>query len=292
MLHLVDRLIERVLDSGWPQTPPPAKPGFFFTIPDEGWRTKVKASLGLRLNIYLYEFRENRGFRRAAWDQAELADHSYVLSPPPVYLDCHYLISAWSPTEDSELANPVLDEHLLLAEASRILLRNPEVIPGAIGVTGGGDVFQNARVNLSVAPPEPPRVLNDFWSTMRLPWRPAIMLIVTAPLDLLQDSPPAQAVTTFVQRFGQVGSDVVEEWIDFGGFVVRADSNAPVAGATVTRLPQGQSTTTDAQGRYLFTRLKRGMQLFRASAPSLLALERSIDIPGDPAHTHTFALSP
>jgi hypothetical protein len=240
----------------------------------------------------MYEFRENRNFRRASWDQAELADRSFVLSPPPTYFDCHYLISAWSAAEDSELTNPVLDEHLVLAEASRVLLRNPEVIPGAIGVAGGGEVFQQARVNLSVAPPEPPRVLNDFWSTMRLPWRPAIMLVVTAPMDLFQDSPPAQAVTTFVQRLGRIGEADSEEWIDIGGFVIRAADNQPIAGATVTRLPQNQSTTTDSQGRYLFTRLKRGMQRLRASAPSLRAIERDIDIPGDPGSTHTFALSP
>ena len=117
----------------WPTTPPPAKPGFFFTIPDEDWRTKVKTGMGLRLNIYLYKVNENRNFRRAAWDTIELADHSVVLSQPPVYLDCHYLISAWSATEDSELASPVLDEHQVLSEAMRILswrYRSPRQIAG------------------------------------------------------------------------------------------------------------------------------------------------------------------
>jgi len=291
MLNLVDALIERVLDTGWTTTPPPLKPGFFFTIPDEAWRTRVRAGLGMRLNIYLYEFRENRNFRRASWDQAELPNRTFVLSPPPTYLDCHYLISAWSPAEDSELTNPVLDEHLLLAEATRVLLRNPEVIPGAIGVVGGGPVFQEARVNLTVAPPEPPRVLNDFWSTMRLPWRPATMLVVTAPLDLLQDSPPVEAVTTFVQSLARIDGTITEEWIDFGGFVVQSSNNTPIAGATVTRLPQNQSVTTDSQGRYIFRRLKRGMQRFRASAAGFRVIERDIDIPGDPGSTHTFALS-
>lgn len=291
MLNLVDTLIERVLDDGWTKTPPPLKPGFFFTIPDEGWRTRVRAGLGMRLNIYLYEFRENRNFRRASWDQSELPDRTFVLSPPPTYLDCHYLISAWSPAEDSELTNPVLDEHLVLAEATRVLLCNPEVIPSAIGVVGGGPVFQEAHVNLTVAPPEPPRVLNDFWSTMRLPWRPATMLVVTAPMDLRLESPPAQAVTTFVQRMGNIDGTINQEWIDVGGFVVRASDQSPIPGATVTRLPQNESVTADSQGRYVFRRLKRGMQRFRASATGFLAIERDIDIPGDPGSTHTFALS-
>ena len=53
MLNLVDDLILRILDQGWPAIPPPAKPGFFFTVPDEDWLTKVRSGVGLRLNIYL-----------------------------------------------------------------------------------------------------------------------------------------------------------------------------------------------------------------------------------------------
>src|ERR1043165_165690 len=204
MLKQVDNLILKLLDTQW--TPPPAKPGFFFTVPDADWLTRVKAGTGLRLNIYLYEVRENRDFRRSAWDNVQQPDNSVVLSQPPVYLDCHYLLSAWSATEDSELASPILDEHQALSEAMRILLRNPDVVPATLGVSGGGDVFQQAHIYLSVAPPEPPRVSNDFWSTMKLPWRPAVMLNVTAPLDVLQDSAPSPPVMTLIQRFGQIGS--------------------------------------------------------------------------------------
>jgi hypothetical protein len=246
----------------------------------------------MRLNVYLYEVRENRTFRRAEWDPIALPDRTVALSAPPVYLDCHFLISAWSATEDTELTEPVTDEHFTLAEATRVLLRNPDVVPSALGVVGGGDVFQNAHVYLSVAPPEPPRVLNDFWSTMKLPWRPAIMLVVTAPLDLNQDAPPAPLVTTLIQRYGELGTARIEEWIRIGGFVVRASDGTPLSGATVTRLANGDSATTDALGRYSLGSLRRGVQRFRASAPGMQPLERDIDVPADPPTTHVFALSP
>src|SRR5438093_8648628 len=102
MMHLVDKVVEELLDTGWTTTPPPAKPGLYFTVPDDVWRTKVSSGLGDRLNIYLYDVRENRDFRRPEWDVQTLSDGSAVRSQPPVYLDCHYLISAWSPSEDSE----------------------------------------------------------------------------------------------------------------------------------------------------------------------------------------------
>ena len=53
MFNLVDNLILKVLDTGWTPNPPPAKPGFYFTVPDEEWQTAVKSGVGLRLNIYL-----------------------------------------------------------------------------------------------------------------------------------------------------------------------------------------------------------------------------------------------
>jgi uncharacterized protein DUF4255/carboxypeptidase family protein len=300
MLNLVDRLIEKVLDTGWTTAATPAKPGFFFTVPDEDWRAKVKTGTGLRLDIYLYEVRESREFRRAHWDNIELADHTSVLSQPPAYFDCHYLISAWSPAEDSEAISPVLDEHEVLSEALRVLMRNPDVTPAVIGVTGGGPVFQQAHVYLTVTPPETPRVLNDFWSTMKLPWRPAIQLVVTAPLDLLKDSPPAPLVTTFIQRYALATLDAAnvlvatgapDEFIQIGGWVLRNDNAAPIRDAIVTRVATGEQFKTDAQGRYTFAGLRRGIHRLRAEAAGMTAIERDLDIPAGPPEDHIFKLS-
>ena len=291
MLNLVDNLISKILDTGWTKNPPPAKPKFFFTIPDEDWRTGVKSGNGMRLNIYLYELSENRNFRRAEWDRVELADGTLALSQPPAYIDCHYLISAWSPAEDGEMAQPVLDEHQVLAEAMRILLANSDVVPGALGIADG-PVFQNAHIYLTVAPPEPPRVSNDFWSTMKLPWRPAVMLVVTAPLDVLRDSPSAPMVTTLIQRYVPIDSAVVEEQIDIGGLVLKAADQSPIAAATVLRLENNETAVTDAQGRYVFTGLSRGVHAFRASATGMQPLQRAIGVPADPPDTHVFELAP
>jgi hypothetical protein len=292
MLNLIDDLIKKILDTGW--VPQSAKPKFYFRIPDEIWQTKVTSEpgTGLLLNIYLYEVSENRNFRRAAWDNVELADGTVALSQPPTYLDCHYLISAWSTTEDSEMTSPIPEEHQALSEAMRILLRNPDVVPGALGISGGGPVFQDAHVYLSVAPPEPPRISNDFWSTMKLPWRPAVMLVVTAPLDVLRDSPPSPVVTTLIQRYVPIGSAVIEESIDIGGLVVKAADQSPIAGATVARLDSNDTATTDGQGRYVFTGIERGVHGFRASAAGMTPVQRDIDIPADPPATHVFQLAP
>jgi hypothetical protein len=295
MLNLVDQLISRILDTEWTTTPPPAKPGFFFTIPDEEWQAKVKQGLGDRLNIYLYEFAENRNFRRSQWDIVDLPSQTVALSMPPAYFDCHYLISAWSPAEDGEATNPVLDEHQVLAEALRILMANPDVNPTALGIGGGGPVFQNAHVYLTVTPPEAPRILNDFWTTMKLPWRPAIQLVVTAPLDLLRDTVLPPLVVTMVQRYVMLPSGTQEELVEIGGWVLRAADDAPIASATVQRLTMAgevlDQSTTDAQGRFIFTGLVAGVHRLRATAPAMTPLQRDLDILSAPLADHVFKLS-
>src|ERR1041384_5077821 len=100
---------------------------------------------------------------------------------PPAYLDCHYLISAWSATKegDSPPTSPIPDEHRVLGEALRVLMRNPDVTPATLSIAGGGPVLQQAQIYVTVAAPEKARELNDFWSTMKLPWRLAILLVAT-----------------------------------------------------------------------------------------------------------------
>jgi hypothetical protein len=291
VLNHVDSLIRKVLDTGWTAAPPPAKPDFFFTVPDEGWRAKVRNASRIRLNIYLYEVRENRDFRRSAPDLIPLPNRTVVASQPPAYFDCHYLLSAWSPSEDSELFDPVQDEHEVLSEAMRVMLRNPDVVPAAVNISDGV-VFTNAHVYFTVAPPEPPRVLNDFWSTMKLPWRPAVMLVATAPLDLRQDTAPSPIVTTFMQRYSLDAGVTAEELAAIGGFVVKASDNAPIVDGSVIRLATGEACLTDAQGRYTFVGLSRGKHKFRAQAPGMQAIDRDIDVPVDPPDTHVFKLTP
>ncbi|HEY1294130.1 MAG TPA: Pvc16 family protein [Chloroflexota bacterium] len=295
MLNLLDLTLRQVLDTGWTTSPPPAKPGFFFTVPDEDWQSSVRTDTNVRVNLYLYEFRENRDFRRAEWDSIATTPTTAVLSRPPAYLDCHYLVSAWSPAEDSQATNPVLDEHQVLSEAMRVLLRTPTVTPQAMGIVGGGPVFEQAEVCLTVAPPETPRVLNDFWSTMRLPWRPAVQVVATAPIDLLQDTPPAPLLATLVRRSGSIGGTGVDERITLGGWVLLDADGTPVAGASVDRLDPTtsailESTTTDAQGRFTLDGLQRGTVRLRATGAGHAPVQRDLNLPVTVPDDHVFRL--
>jgi Pvc16 N-terminal domain/Carboxypeptidase regulatory-like domain len=280
MLNLLDQIIRTALDTGWTSAPPPAKPSFSFAIPDEDFQKQVTGT-GVRLNIYLYEVRENRDLRRSQWSRTERSDQTAIDSAPPAQFDCHYLISAWSPAQANEATTPQFDEHQVLSEALRVILNNPDVNAGVLGITGGGPIFQAAHIQLAVAPPEAPRVLNDFWSTMQLPWRPAIQLIATAPLDLQQSMAPGPLVTTIVQGYRRtdMSEGVQDERIQIGGWVIRTADGSPISGASVVLLDTGALALTDSEGHYAFAGLKRGPIRLRASAQGLTPIERTLNIP-------------
>ncbi|AWB22770.1 DUF4255 domain-containing protein [Methylobacterium currus] len=288
MLDLVDKVVEEILDAGWPVTL--AKPAFSFAAPDDTFPAFVVNAGGPVLNIFMTDVRENRHLRRPEWDKIELGAGASS-SHPPVYLDIVYVVSAWSPASDQQAADPVGVEHRFLGEALRILLRNPDVVPQAIGLPSGGAVFNAAHVYLSAAYPEGGQPLNDFWTTMKQGWRLAVQLTVTAPLDLLLDGPAEPLVITFIQRFLPAGSATAEQRIQIGGRVVRAAGGAPVQGASVRLMASGREITTDSRGRYSFAGLHPGLHRIRASAAGLTPLERDVSVPDGPPADHIFELS-
>src|SRR5918992_318558 len=73
--------------------------------------------------LFLYDLRENRELRTNEW-QVERRDGTATRKRPPVRVDCSHLITAWA--SDSS-TTPALDEHRLLGEVMRALLRHPAI---------------------------------------------------------------------------------------------------------------------------------------------------------------------
>jgi len=284
MLRRVDDTLQALLEQTW--RPPPARPDILFDPPDgDTWKNRVTASNTVKLNVYLIDVRENPNFRRSSWDVEPGPNNTTTLSRPPAYIDCHYMVSAWSPAQNE--ATKI--EHAVLAGALRVFLQNPDVLPVLLGTTGEGPVFDLGHIYLLAAPSETSRALSDFWTSMKQPWRPAIQLIATAPLDLLQDGPPDARLLTLVLRFADAGSGGrFEETIDIFGLVLRAADDTAIAGAVVIRVANGIRTQTDDDGRFTFVRVSRGIHRIRVEATGFAPMERDLDVPGGPAADHIF----
>jgi hypothetical protein len=80
------------------------------------------------VDLFLYDVRENRELRRVE-PRVERSNGVVVQTPPPVRVDCSYLVTAWA--SDSS-TTPAFDEHRLLGEVMRVLLRHPTLPEGVL----------------------------------------------------------------------------------------------------------------------------------------------------------------
>src|SRR5262249_18485391 len=89
-----------------------------FQPPDDNWRTfvanlNVGGEPGIALNVNLADLGENRVLRSNERTR-EFQNGMVIASPMPRRVDCHYLISAWSPATITPTVEPTVDEHALL----------------------------------------------------------------------------------------------------------------------------------------------------------------------------------
>jgi hypothetical protein len=76
------------------------------------------------VSMFLYDIRENTQLRSNEWELRRDDDNRITSRRrPPVRVDCSYLITAWP----SDVPEPAADEHLLLGEVMKVLLRHRAV---------------------------------------------------------------------------------------------------------------------------------------------------------------------
>src|SRR5688572_12734716 len=88
-----------------------------FQPPDSALRTDVTNLDAPALDVYLVDLREHRRLRSNERAR-EVVDGVSFAERAPDRVDCHYLISAWSPAQPAVGVEPTLDEHALLYEAA------------------------------------------------------------------------------------------------------------------------------------------------------------------------------
>ena len=72
------------------------------------------------IDLFLYDIRENRDLRNNEWYIDRHHTGSATKTRSPIRVDCSYLVTAW-PSEN--VHHPAQDEHRLLGEVMRVLLR-------------------------------------------------------------------------------------------------------------------------------------------------------------------------
>ena len=178
MIHHLDSLLRTLLLTNIDQLTDEGQVGF--RPPDDGWRTHVSTLNTMALNVYLADVRENRKLRSNAQHRV-LEGDGYIDTPAPVRIDCHYLITAWSPTTPSPQVEPTLDEHALYYEVIALLMEKGDLVPAdTLETVPAG--WEDISLPLQVLPVEGFGKLPEFWGTVAWRWKPMIYTIVTLPV--------------------------------------------------------------------------------------------------------------
>lgn len=269
-----------------------------FEPPNDEWRQSVVAAGEERVNLYLYDVREN--LKLFSNERIREPNDGYTVeSKAPARLDCHYLVTAWSPvTFSPPMVEPTRDEHVRLYEVLALLMQHRPLFPADVYASGpvNGRTLANVPADLQpelpidVSLPDGLRNLGDFWTTMKVAWRPAIQLTVTVPVvpgDPPQDFPQ---VTTIAADYRQTGTAGIDTLHAVGG---RVTAGAPhveaVKGAWVqiqglappSALPVSRRVVSDVDGRFLFSRLLPGRYRIRAVASGRPEILREVDLPSE-----------
>jgi hypothetical protein len=100
-----------------------------FAAPDSNFHKTITPPA---VDLFLYDIRENTELRNAAWiverqferdsTTGKITEKAFK-QRSPVRVDCSYLITAWSGDGKSQPT----EEHLLLSEVMKVLLRHPTI---------------------------------------------------------------------------------------------------------------------------------------------------------------------
>ena len=120
MIEHVDTILRQLLLTEVPALrPAPNTPATAdqvrFQPPDEAWRGELKnivvnTTPVNALNVYLLDLREARRLRsnERVVEQRNGVD---MREPAPFRVECHYLVTAWSPVEETPSLEPTPDRH-------------------------------------------------------------------------------------------------------------------------------------------------------------------------------------
>jgi hypothetical protein len=166
-----------------------------FAAPDDQF---PPSSVGLpAISFFLYDVRENTDLRTNQWELDKRPDGMTTRQRPPVRVDCSYLITAW-PSEG--VPNPSEDEHRLLGEVLKVLLRH-RAIP-AVHLQGEL-VGQEPPLRAKILAENQLQSLGELWQAMGGKPKAALHYGMTLSVDIFDAEEVGPEVREKVIRIKQ-----------------------------------------------------------------------------------------
>ena len=258
-----------------------------FEAPDQDWVDYLgdlspAGAPVLGVDCCLVEVKESAELRSNEWVKSE-ANGLLFADPPPMRVDCFYLVSAWDSASISESLEPGRAEHQLLYEVLACLaaaqpINASRIYPASSAVWKAlPEAIKEVDLPTRVAPAEGYSRLGDFWTSMgtSIRWRPAIELVVTLPV-LLPHEITGPPVHTESVAYGLMGP-IDETRMTIGVEVLHQDDPqpgdlAPVPGALVRLERSGlpiREGISDDDGRLVLSDVPAGIYRLHAWAERL-----------------------
>jgi len=237
MLKDLDDALEKLLgDAAAPQPVHDAEVSF--VAPDRAYAPGKPT-----LNLFLHELRENLKLRDPEPIVEPDAAGLLVRRPPPLRLDCEYLVTAWD-KPDGETA--VRGSHSLLGLAYKWLSRFP-TLPNAL--LTGALASQAYPPPIVTARTDGRQAMGEFWSALGATPRPGFALVVTVAVDPDLQVVIGPPVTARDLQIKDLRMPAFERLFQIAG-VVRDAAGAAAPGAQVSVAGFALTAATDADGRY------------------------------------------
>lgn len=132
------------------------------------------------VNLFLYGIQPNRELRTAEPSIERQVDGSVLRTPAPARVDCLYLVTAWA---KAGVQQPEQDEHRILGETMRVLLRHRQLPTEALR---GSLKSQALPLRAMVQSSGDELGRGDFWQALGGKPRAAFGYLVTieVPVDM------------------------------------------------------------------------------------------------------------
>lgn len=286
MIDPLDGMLRDLIQSRIPALAGATQIGF--APPNADWKSAVASAGEERLNLYLYDLRENLPFRSNELRSVTKNGLTTIDMPSP-RLDCNYLITAWSPVAVTPLLEPSREEHALLYRTLAVLMRArplvaQEVYAAAVPSGTTLTTFETIARPLVDRPLPVTIALSDsvkepaeFWTTMKVDQRPAIHLTVTIPVVIDEPEALFPVVSTITGIYKSAGlAGLPDTVVSVGGSILGA-GNAPIPGAWVQIVGKNpaaiagvrERTLTDDDGHFVFLGIPAGDYDLDAVAPGV-----------------------
>ncbi len=216
------------------------------------------------IDLFLYDIRENMELRSNEQKYKRL-NGQIQIEPAPMRVACSYLITAW-PVGGTDLP---LQEQRLLSQTLQVLSRYPKIPDSFLR---GKLVGQEPPLPMITAQTEGLKEPAEFWTAIGNKLRPSITIVATVSMDVFTPITAPMVITEEIRIGERTGPTekklllpTVTDLFRIGGQITTAGS-APVAGAQVTLVGIGLTTTSGPDGSYLLGSMPAGTYTLRVQS--------------------------